>query len=464
MGRILVAGLGPGEIPVIDRRVWDVIDDIVEVVFRTEVHPGAASGRSELARRNPAIRFSSFDSLYDDASSFETLYQEMVERLVILARKSQGQILYLVPGSPLIAEKSVDLLRNSVPELIEIVPGVSFLELVWVALGIDPFGSGVTMIDATDFPAMAKLHQGPYLLTQVWSKQILTDVKLAITEPMDTKAVVLQRLGTPSASLLEIAWNDLDKVVKPDHLTTIYVERIPAAPGPALIELYDIIARLRNECPWDKEQTHQSLAVHLIEESYEVVDAIEKLSTISDREQEEALFEEFKGELGDLLVQVYFHANLAMEESHFDLNDIAETVTRKLIRRHPHVFTELEVSGSEQVIANWERIKHTQEGRSSVLEGIPQSLPSLLLVSKLLRRSTALGLELPSAEVSMDEISKVWQGLLSAAALGKPGSTEGFGELLWWIANLAIQIGIDLESALRSRTREFIEVIKAAES
>ena len=464
MGRIIVAGLGPGEIPVIDSRIWDFVSGVDEVVFRTEVHPGAASGRSEIASRNPAVKFSAFDSLYDRASSFELLYQEMAESLISLAGKSRGLILYLVPGSPLVGEKSVDLLRKLVPELVEIIPGVSFLELVWSALGIDPFGSGVTMIDAMDFPSLTKLHHGPYLLTQVWSKQILSDIKLAIPEPMEAKAVVLQRLGTASESIRELAWNDLDKVVKPDHLTTIYIEQIPAAPGPALIELYDIIARLRNECPWDKEQTHQSLAAHLIEESYEVVDAIDKLPTIETRENEEALFEEFKGELGDLLVQVYFHANLAMEESRFDLGDIAETVTRKLIRRHPHVFTELQVSGSEQVIANWEKIKQTQEGRTSVLEGIPQSLPTLLLVSKLLRKATAVGLDLPSAEDSANEISRVWQGLLSAMSIGRAGSSDEFGELLWWIANLSKQIGIDLESALRSRTREFIEAIQAAES
>ncbi len=464
MGRIIVAGLGPGEIPVIDSRVWDFVSDVDEVVFRTEVHPGAASGRTEIANRNPAVKFSAFDSLYDQASSFELLYQEMAERLISLAGKSRGLILYLVPGSPLVGEKSVDLLRKSVPELVEILPGVSFLELVWSALGIDPFGSGVTMIDAMDFPALAKLHHGPYLLTQVWSKQILSEVKLAIPEPMEAKAVVLQRLGTASESIRELAWNDLDKVVKPDHLTTIYIEQVPAAPGPALIELYDIIARLRNECPWDREQTHQSLAAHLIEESYEVVDAIEKLPTLETPENEEALFEELKGELGDLLVQVYFHANLAMEESRFDLGDIAETVTRKLIRRHPHVFTELQVSGSEQVIANWEKIKQTQEGRTSVLEGIPQSLPTLLLVSKLLRKAGAVGLDLPSAETSANEISRVWQGLLSATPIGQAGSSDEFGELLWWIANLAKQIGIDLESALRSKTREFIEAIQAAES
>ncbi len=462
MGRIVVAGLGPGEKPVIDDRVWAFIDEVALVIFRTEVHPGAAAARSEIIKRRPSLEIGSFDSLYEKAASFEDLYREMVERIVETARVTPGIILYMVPGSPLVAEKSVELLRESVPDLVEVIPGVSFLELVWSALGVDPFASGVTMIDATDFPSHAKLNRGPFLLTQVWSRQILSDVKLSLVDPKGSMAVVLQRLGTNSERIEEVAWDELDRAVEPDHLTAIYVPRIPAVPGPALVELYDVIVRLRNECPWDREQTHQSLVTHLIEESYEVVDAIEKLD--GDAEASASLFEEFKGELGDLLVQVYFHSNLAAEEGRFDVADVAETVVAKLIRRHPHVFTELEVSGSDQVISNWEKIKQTQEGRASVLEGIPESLPSLILVSKLLRKATAVGLEIPSLQISLVEVSRILEELRELIGTGAVELSDEFGELLWWIANLAKLIGIDLESALRSKTKEFREAIRAAES
>ncbi|MDA8080131.1 MAG: MazG family protein [Actinomycetota bacterium] len=463
MGRIVVAGLGPGEIPVIDKRVWDVLNDVAVVVFRTEVHPGVPTARIEIAERKPSVRFTTFDPLYERAGSFEGLYREMAQQLVKLADATEEVVLYLVPGSPLVAEKSVDLLRSIVRDQLEIVPGLSFLELVWARLEIDPFGSGVMMLDAVDFPASAKLHVGPFLLTQVWSKQIMSEVKLSLSDPQDTKAVVMQGLGTFSERVVELPWDELDRAVDPDHLTTVYVSRIPAVPGPALVELYEIIARLRNECPWDREQTHQSLVMHLIEESYEVVDAIERLGENPYSEQSSGLFEDLKGELGDLLVQVYFHANLAMEGGHFDLAQVAETVTRKLIRRHPHVFSELEVSGSEQVISNWEKIKQTQEGRSSVLEGIPQSLPSLLLASKVLRKGTAVGLDIPSAETSLKEILMAQQSLFAAVGSGTMEMSDKFGELLWWVANLAKEIGIDLESALRSKTKEFMEAIKAAE-
>ena len=462
MGRIVVAGLGPGEKPVIDDRVWAVIDEVALVIFRTEIHPGAAAARSEIIKRRPSIEIGSFDSLYEKATSFEELYREMAEKIIEAAQATPGVILYMVPGSPLVAEKSVDLLREYVPDSVEVLPGISFLELIWSALGIDPFASGVTMIDATDFSHHAKLNRGPFLLTQVWSRQILSDVKLSLVDPNASTAVVLQRLGTSSELVAEVAWDELDRAVEPDHLTTIYVPRIPAVPGPALVELYDIIARLRNECPWDREQTHQSLVTHLIEESYEVVDAIEKLD--GDGEASASLFEEFKGELGDLLVQVYFHSNLAAEEGRFDLADVAETVVAKLIRRHPHVFTELEANSSAQVISNWEKIKQTQEGRASVLEGIPESLPSLILVSKLLRKATAVGLEIPSAQSSMVAASRTLEELGELIGTGAVELSDEFAELLWWIANLAKAIGIDLESALRSKTKDFREAIRAAES
>lgn len=462
MGRVVVAGLGPGSSLMIPARVWELIGSVSKVIFRTETHPSFSTARAEIEIRNPNVEFSSFDLLYERAGTFDSLYEEMARRLIDMAGSTSGIILYLVPGSPLVAEKSVEILRESGPDFVEIVPGTSFLELAWSALGIDPFSDGVTMIDATEFPALAKVHGGPFLLCQAWSKQILSEIKLAVPDPGDSRAVILQRLGSDDESIVDMAWDDIDRLVEPDHLTTVYVSQIPAQPGPALVELFDIIARLRKECPWDREQTHQSLVKHLIEESYEVVDAIAGLEGAGEVDEPE-LYEDLKGELGDLLVQVYFHANLADEEGRFNLSDVADTVVKKLIRRHPHVFTDLEVSDSAQVVSNWEKIKQTQEGRESVLEGIPLSLPTLLLVSKLLRKATAVGIGIPPVEKSLGEVSRSWRDLSASVESGTDELSFKFGELMWWIANLAKEIGIDVESALRSKAKQFMEEIRAAE-
>lgn len=462
MGKIIVAGIGPGEIPVIDPQVLKDISDVSTIIFRTEIHPGADEARRELGKANPSASISSFDSLYENAASFDDLYQEMASRLLDLASQGAQSVLYLVPGSPLVAERSVEILRRESPETVVVVPGLSFLDLSWAALGIDPFAAGVTMIDATEFPMHAKAHNGPFLLTQAWSSRILSEVKLALSEPNGAKAIVLKRLGCADQSVIEVSWNDLDKVIEPDHLTSIYIPQIPAVPGPALIELFDIIARLRTDCPWDREQTHKSLVRHLLEESYEVIDVIEKLENSSE-ETEATLFEELKGELGDLLVQVYFHANLAQEEGLFDLGDVAETVIRKLVRRHPHVFSDVEVSGTEQVISNWEVIKQTQEGRTSILDGIPTSLPALVLAPKLMRKGTAVGLEIPKKDVCRDAFARAWTILDSGLESDSDQTEAAFGEILWWLVGLSKSVGVDPEAALRNRATQFMEVMKAAE-
>lgn len=463
MGKIIVAGIGPGEIPVIDPQVLREIENVSEIIFRTEVHPGASEARRRLLEANPSATVSSFDYLYEKATSFDDLYKEMVSCLLDLATRGSKSVLYLVPGSPLVAERSVEILRREAPETVVIIPGFSFLDLSWVALGIDPFAAGVTMIDATEFPSRAKVHNGPYLLTQVWSSAILSEVKLSLSEPLGAKAVVLQRLGCVDQSVIEVPWDDLDKVIEPDHLTSIYVPQIAAVPGPALIELFEIIARLRTDCPWDREQTHKSLVRHLLEESYEVIDVIENLEGSSET-AEESLYEELKGELGDLLVQVYFHANLAQENGLFDLGDVAATVTKKLIRRHPHVFSDLEVDGAEQVISNWEVIKQTQEGRNSILDGIPTSLPALLLAPKLMRKGTAVGLAVPEKDACYEALGKAWTNLESGLESGSGQMEEAFGELLWWLVGLSKSVGIDLEAALRNRAKRFMEDMKVAET
>lgn len=460
MGRIFVAGLGPGELPILDPRIWQILSEVSVVAFRTKVHPNVDSVMRDLETANPKVTFLSFDDLYDKEDSFESVYQEIARQLGEISRS--GSVLYLVPGSPWVAETSVELVRKTHGRSVEILQGVSFLELVWGKLGIDPLANGITIIDALDFSTLSKLHQGPYLLTQVWSKQILSEVKLAVDEPLDATAVVLKALGTRSESVKEVAWNDLDKEVDPDHLTSLYIPKVPASPGPELMELFDIIARLRLECPWDREQTHQSLVRHLVEESYEVIDAIEKLDQSPDGDLQ-PVFEEIKGELGDLLVQVYFHSNLASEEGMFNLGNVAQTVSQKLIRRHPHVFAELSVDNADQVVNNWEVIKQSEEGRTSILDGIPTTMPSLLLASKLLRKGTAVGLGIPDSLYCVEQLENVFLGLKSRIASGDKHLEDEFAELLWWLVALAKNSGIDLEDVLRARSKLHMQAMRDAE-
>ena len=205
-----------------------------------------------------------------------------------------------------------------------------------------------------------------------------------------------------------------------------------------LLRLLEVMDRLRSPggCPWDAEQSHQSLIKYLLEESYEFVDAV-------DEEDREAMREE----LGDILLQVYFHSRIAQEHptDPFSIEDVAEGIADKLIRRHPHVFGDVEVSGSDEVLANWEQLKAAEKNRKSATDGVALSQPALPLITKLIYRAekNGINLDLPNADMNNDvEIGDV----LVAAVVA------------------AIKQGIEPEDLLRARAREIAEQIQLNES
>jgi MazG family protein len=232
---------------------------------------------------------------------------------------------------------------------------------------------------------------------------------------------------------------------------------------------------LRERCPWDSVQTHQSLKPHLIEESYEVLDALGELaapSGASDETDDGPAFVHVQEELGDLLFQIVFHACLADEEGQFDLADVARGVHDKLVHRHPHVFGDVEADTAEQVVTNWEAIKKSEKGRRSVTEGIPAGLPALMLTTKLVRKARAVGVE---PDGGHDGDPAITLAALAARAgatapeaddplAGNGGDTQtAVGELLYAVANLAQRLGVDAEQALRDRALSLRADILAAE-
>ena len=205
-----------------------------------------------------------------------------------------------------------------------------------------------------------------------------------------------------------------------------------------LLRLREVMDRLRSPggCPWDAEQTHESLLKYLLEESYEYMEAVES----NDREA-------MQEELGDVLLQVFFHARMAEDDSQspFNVEDVARTVADKLVRRHPHVFGDTKVSSSAEVLENWEAIKAQEKGRTSATEGVPLGQPALALASKLLYRAEKFGLEIP-----VEHSVKL-----------APGTSEAqLGELLLGIIDQAVSLGLDSEAALRSAAKEYAQKIE----
>ncbi len=422
-------------------------------------------------RRHPAASefgwLRSFDETYESSASMAEVYCRIVEVLVSTAL-DQGEVVYAVPGSPQVLERSVALLRGDDRVCVELVPGMSFLDLAWARLGVDPLDAGVRLVDGERFASDAASERGPLLVAQCWSRDILSEIKLAVEEPPERAVTVLARLGLPDEKVYEVGWSDMDRVVEPDHLTSLWIPALEAPVGVELAGLVELVRTLRLRCPWDREQTHASLSRHLIEEAYEVVEAIDALD--GDRGHEG--YEHLQEELGDLLLQVLFHAALAAEKGQFNLADVAKGEHQKLVGRHPHVFGEVVVDSAAQVMSNWEQIKQTEKGRASVMDGIPPSLPALLAASKVLGKATSVGADRRGVGEAMADVRSAisaLEGAADAAAEGVAGAegvggAEGLGQLtqrvrlgraLFSLVGLARRLGVDPEEALRGMVREY---------
>ena len=472
--RIDVVGLGPAGPELITAGTLDLIGRADAVFLRTERHPSAAGIGG--AR--------SFDHHYEDADTFEDVYRAIVDDLLAASREDGGRrVAYAVPGSPTVAERTVALLRThpavTAGEVtVSVHPSVSFLDLAFERLGVDPVTVGVRLVDGETFAVDAAGERGPLLVAQCWSPSVLSDIKLSVESSPALPVTVLHHLGLADEVVREVAWDELDRSVTPDHLTSLWIPQLEAPVAAELMRLDELVHILRRRCPWDRVQTHGSLARHLLEESYEVLEAIDDLSAVegtdpdpvADPEAEERAVAHLEEELGDLLFQVYFHATLAAEAGRFTLADVARGVHDKLVSRHPHVFGDVTADTPEAVATSWEARKLVEKGRTSVTEGIPAALPSLALAAKLQRKALAVGMVLPGVA---DEASRLAQGV---AALGDPGrTTEGaadgeggaaadaadIGELLFGLVHVARTLGVDPETALRARATTFRRSVEA---
>jgi tetrapyrrole methylase family protein/MazG family protein len=464
---VVVVGLGPGDVDLLSAASRAALESGAPVILRTGVHP-AASTLGEVA---------TFDHLYESCASFDEVYETIVRELAALAA-SHGTVVYAVPGSPLVAERTVELLRTIDAIDLEILPSLSFLDLAYGALGLDPLHAPLTVVDATTRPTRLR-GPGPLLVAQCHSPAVLSDVKLAIDgdllEPRP-RAVILHHLGLRDEQILTVDLDDLDRFEAADHLTSVYVPELRTV-GPAAEDLVDLMAALRERCPWDQKQTHGSLTRHLLEESYEALEALEALAGALDDDavapgELDAAYDHVAEELGDLVFQVVFHAHLAAEDGRFDLAQVLDGVRTKLIGRHPHVFGDVLAETADEVAANWEEIKKAEKGRSSVTDGIPAALPALTRYTKLLRKATAIDVlddEVLPAERSMADLEAVLAVAASsttddATSAGVGDAAVLIGRLLSDVVSLARGLGVDPESALRHEADELTARIIAREA
>lgn len=427
MARVVVVGLGPAGPDLLTAATIEAAARIPQRFLRTERHPSAgAIGAAQ-----------SFDYLYEAHDRFDAVYAAIVDALVAAAVE-HGEVLYAVPGSPAVAERTVELLRAESRVEVEVHASLSFLDLAWARLGVDPVAAGVRVVDGHRFAVEAAGERGPLLVAQCDRPHVLSGIKLAVEDAPEGPVTVVQRLGLDDERVVQVAWEDLDREVEPDHLTSIYIPELAAPVGHELVRFAEVVRALRERCPWDREQTHRSLVPYLVEETYEAIEAIESGDV-----------DHLEEELGDVLFQVYFHATIAAQEGAFTLADVAGGIADKLVRRHPHVFGDGTASTPDEVRASWEQLKRHEKARDSLMDGIPASLPALLYARKVQGKARSVGFDWPAVE---PVYAKVEEELAEVRA--DPTEAE-VGDLLFAVVNLARHLGVEPESALRAATAKF---------
>lgn len=446
LGRVVVVGLGPGGDEHVTVETRERIAAADRRFARTTRHPSA-----HLLNVSTSVDVTSFDSLYETADRFEDVYAAIVEELVTAAGH-HGEVLYAVPGSPLVLERSVTQLRVDPRVDVELLPAMSFLDVAYARLGIDPVEAGVRLVDGHEFATAAAGERGPLLVAHTHANWVLSDIKLAVDDAdPDTPVVLLQRLGTPDEQVVETTWADLDRTVDADHLTTLYIPELTTPVAAGYMRFHQLARTLREQCPWDREQTHESLIPYLIEETYEVVDALGTV-TPDDPKSDEDLIEE----LGDLLYQIEFHATIAEQQGRFTIADVTGGIHDKLVHRHPHVFGDVAAEDAGEVLANWEAIKKQEKGRTSIFDGIPSALPSLAYAHKVQKKAAKVGFDWPDVDGALPKIAEEAAELRVAADSGDEAATaDELGDLLFAVVNVARHLRVDPEIALREATHKF---------
>lgn len=437
--RVEIVGLGPGGDEYVTVHTLDRVHAHKHRFLRTSRHPSA----------HLVANAHSFDHHYENADTFADVYTSIVDELVTAAIE-HGAIVYAVPGSPLVLERTVSLLRAD--ERIECIvhPAIGFLELSYAALGIDPVEARVTLVDGHTFTTSAAGLTGPLLVAHCHANWVLSEIKLAFDDTDekasndDVEVVLLHHLGLPTERIVRCRFADIDRTIEADHLTSLYIPRLRSAVAHEMVSFHELARTLRRECPWDREQTHHSLLTYLLEETHEVVDAILALDP-DDPATDEHLVEE----LGDLLYQIEFHAAIAEQEGRFSMADVARGINEKLVRRHPHVFapdsstsetftTDSSGPDSATVLAAWDAIKAAEKAArgdtSSPFDSVPRSSGSLSFASGIVKKAEKNGIDI---------------GIENLDGLGRLDTLDDMGDFLLAVVVECRRRGIDPEVALR---------------
>lgn len=446
MEKVIIVGLGSGNSEKLTREAWKVLSECGEVWLRTCEHPAV----SEL----PAdLKIFSFDELYEGGQDLSEVLAQMTERLYQLALRPQG-LVYAVPGSPMIGEATLAMLLPRLKEAgisWRIVDGISFIEPVCTALGLDPLPQcslvdALHLLQTSSVPFPPSL---PALICHLENRQEASELKLTLMTayPDEHPVRLVHQAGTPEELIEDLPLYRIDQSPYLSMFSTLYLPPLPF--GSSMEDFQQIIARLRapDGCPWDRKQTHESLRRFLIEETYEALDALDA-----------GEMELFCEELGDILLQIALHTQIATEDEDFKMSDLVYGISAKMIRRHPHVFADEKAENVHAVLDNWTKIKAEERedkglAEKRILDGISKSLPALSQADQIQRRAQSVGFdwdELPPV------LAKIQEELLELQkAQNAEERLDEAGDLIFAVVNYIRWLEVEPEAALRHTNAKF---------
>ena len=444
---ITIMGLGASDYEQLPIGIYKKLKEAKKVFVRTIQHPVLRVLQDE------GIQFERFDQVYEKHDTFLPVYQEIVEHLLEAAQSEP--IVYAVPGHPLVAEQTVQLLIEAEREgkvQLAIEGGQSFLDPIFAALKIDPI-EGFQLLDGTNFSIHDVNMRSHVLIAQVYDQFSASEVKLTLMEKYrdDYPITVVTGAGSSNELIKTIPLYELDQAMELNNLTTIYVPPVKSH----LDALKDwttfrnIIATLRgpNGCPWDRKQTHESLKKYLIEETHEFLAAV-------DEKDDFGMVEE----LGDILLQVFLHAQIGEDEGYFNLEEVLESISEKMIRRHPHVFGDLSVKDADEVVLNWEEIKKQEKGeqKESLLKGEYRPNSSLQTSYNYQKKAATVGFDWPDASGALSKFDEEWKEFREELEKGNNESImDEFGDVLFTLVNIARFYNISPEEAMVHANEKF---------
>lgn len=444
--RIEIIGLGAGDLDQLTLGMYKKLTgQDTPLYVRTAGHPVMKQLEKE------GVTFTPFDHIYETTDQFGNVYRQITDTLLEKAQNSS--IVYAVPGHPMLAEKTVQLLLEQDDVPVKIAGGHSYLDAFFTSLKIDPI-DGFQFVDGTGFDRNQLNYRHHIIFSQVYDRFIASNIKLELLDdlPPDYPVKIVEAVGTGQENIIDIHLEKLDHALSSvNNLISVYVPPVPEEMlHHTFTRLREVIAALRapDGCPWDRAQTHETLREYAIEEVYELIEAINE-------QDDDGKIEE----LGDMLLQVMLHSQVGEDDGYFTIDDVIRSITDKMIHRHPHVFKDQSADTVDAVYRTWDALKQEEKGdqRNSVLDGIPAGLPQLAKAFKLQKKAAKV-------RFGWDNIQDIWKKLQEELdevqeAINTQNQTElesELGDVLFVLANISRYYKVNPEIALNQTNRKFM--------